>query len=211
MALIKLFRLLTFLAAITTLLETGVAAVPRQQCITTLSDATSVANQLQQHYYNTSTGQYNNGELWTDANSLEDLHNLMLATGRDDYCNVADTSYIGKAALDTNTDWTKFLGGSNDDAQWIILALWKIADYKSARGQDSSAYLSSAAKIYDIVAREWDDTCRGGVWWSTDHTYKNAITNSGPQTPLMQINNNYYHDMHSTSVYAVRTPRREHN
>ncbi|KAG1870199.1 glycoside hydrolase family 76 protein, partial [Suillus subalutaceus] len=136
-----------------------------------------VADQLQLHYYNASIGQYNHGELWTNANTLEDLHNLMLATGSDDYENIADTSYIGKAALEPNTNWTNFLGGSNDDAQWIILALWKIADYKSARGQDSSAYMSSAAKIYDMIAREWDDTCGGGVWWSTDHTYKNAITN----------------------------------
>ncbi|KAG2126318.1 glycoside hydrolase family 76 protein [Suillus clintonianus] len=172
-----LFRLSTFLAVIATLLETGAASVFRRQCTTTLSDATLVANQLQLHYYNVFTGTYNQGELWTDANSLEDLHNLMLATGFNDYENVADTSYIGKAALDPDTDWAKFLYGSNDDAQWVILALWKIADYKSARGQDSSAYISSAAKIYDIVAREWDDTCGGGVWWSTDHTYKNAITN----------------------------------
>ncbi|KAJ8597481.1 glycoside hydrolase family 76 protein [Rhizopogon salebrosus TDB-379] len=153
------------------------AGVVGQQCATTLGNATLVANELQLHYYNASTGQYNNGELWTDANSLEDLHNLMLATGNDDYHNVADSSYIGKAALDPNTDWTKFLGGSNDDAQWIILALWKIADYKTARGQDGNAYISSAAKIYDIIAGQWDGTCGGGVWWSTDHTYKNAITN----------------------------------
>ncbi|KAG2132645.1 glycoside hydrolase family 76 protein [Suillus cothurnatus] len=172
-----LFRLLSFLIAVTTLLETGVASDSRWQCITTLSDAKLVADRLQLHYYNASTGQYNHGELWTDANALEDLHNLMLATGSDDYKNVADTSYIGKAALEPNTDWAKFLGGSNDDAQWIILVLWKIADYKSARGQDSSAYMSSAAIIYDMITREWDDTCGGGVWWSTDHTYKNAITN----------------------------------
>jgi hypothetical protein len=48
---------------------------------------------------------------------LEDLHNLMLASGSDDYENAADTSYIAKAALEPNTDWAKFLGGSNDDAQ----------------------------------------------------------------------------------------------
>jgi hypothetical protein len=41
----------------------------------------------------------------------------MLASGSDDYENAADTSYIAKAALDPNTDWAKFLGGSNDDAQ----------------------------------------------------------------------------------------------
>ena len=36
---------------------------------------------------------------------------------------------------------TNFIGGSYDDAQWVILALWKIADYKSARGLSASAYL----------------------------------------------------------------------
>lgn len=25
--------------------------------------------------------------------------------------------------------------------KWIILALWKIADYKTARGQDGNAYI----------------------------------------------------------------------
>ncbi|OJA14026.1 hypothetical protein AZE42_07405 [Rhizopogon vesiculosus] len=164
MALIKLFRLSTFLAVIDTLH----AGVVGRQCATTLSNATLVANQLQLHYYNHSTGRYNNGRLWTDASSLEDLHNLMLAT---------DSSYIGKAALDPYTDWMKFLNGSYDDAQWVILALWKIADYKTARSRDGSAYISSATKIYDMVAGQWDDTCGGGVWSSTNHTYKNAITN----------------------------------
>ncbi|KAH7888838.1 glycoside hydrolase family 76 protein [Phlebopus sp. FC_14] len=152
-------------------------ALSKRQCSAALNDATIVANQLQSHYYNAATGQYNDGELWTDANTLEDLHNLMLATGNNDYGSVADASYLGRAALNPGTDWNTFLGGSNDDAQWIILALWKIADYKAARGLDSSAYKSSAAKIYDIVVGQWDITCGGGVWWSTAHTYKNAITN----------------------------------
>ncbi|EIW77929.1 glycoside hydrolase family 76 protein [Coniophora puteana RWD-64-598 SS2] len=149
----------------------------RRQCAATLNDATTIANELQSKYFNTGTGQYTDGELWTDSNTLEDLHNLMLATGNDDYGTVADNSWVGKAALDSSTDWNSFLGGSNDDAQWVILALWKIGDYKTARGQDASAYTSSASKIYDIIAGQWDDTCGGGVWWSTAHTYKNAITN----------------------------------
>ncbi|KAH7914139.1 glycoside hydrolase family 76 protein [Hygrophoropsis aurantiaca] len=153
------------------------ATLSRRQCSATLSDASTIANELQSKYYNTGSGQYNDGELWTDANTLEDLHNLMLAAGNDDYSTVADNSYIGKAALNSNTDWSSFLGGSNDDAQWLILSLWKIADYKAARGLDNSAYLSSAAKVYDIIAGQWDNTCGGGVWWSTAHTYKNAITN----------------------------------
>jgi len=137
----------------------------------------SVGRTLQSHYFNAGNGQYNGGSLWTDANTLEDLHNLMLATGTDDFSTVADTSFIGRSALNSNTNWQSILGGSNDDAGWIVLALWKIADYKGSRGKDNSAYLNAASKIYDIIAAQWDGTCGGGVWWSTAHTYKNAITN----------------------------------
>ncbi|KAG5731457.1 Mannan endo-1,6-alpha-mannosidase DCW1 [Termitomyces sp. T112] len=147
------------------------------QCQATLDIALSVASTLQSTYFDAGTGQYNGGSLWTDANTLEDLHNLMLATGTDQFSTVADTSFIGRFALSSNTDWQSVLAGSNDDAGWIVLALWKIADYKNSRGQDSSAYVDSASKIYNIIATQWDDTCGGGVWWSTAHTYKNAITN----------------------------------
>ncbi|KAJ7901812.1 glycoside hydrolase family 76 protein [Mycena olivaceomarginata] len=142
----------------------------------------SVATRLQSHYFNTGNGQYTGGSLWTDANALEDLHNLMLATGTDQFGAVADQSFIGKSAQDSSTaHWQAILGGSNDDAGWIVMALWKIADYKIARGLNATPYLNSALTIYNIIAgmspTQWDTVCGGGVWWSTAHTYKNAITN----------------------------------
>jgi len=100
----------------------------------------------------------------------------MLARNSDEFSTVGASSFIGRAAL-SNANWPAILGGSNDDAGWIVLALWKIADYKGARGQDTTPYLNAASKIYDIIAGQWDNTCGGGVWWSTAHTYKNAITN----------------------------------
>jgi hypothetical protein len=89
-------------------------------------------------------------------NTVEDLHNLMLARGSDEFSSVGQQSTIGRAAL-SNANWQSILNGSNDDAgvshqkfpfatnadhihQWIVLALWKIGDYKSARGQDASPY-----------------------------------------------------------------------
>ncbi|KAF8200850.1 glycoside hydrolase family 76 protein [Pholiota molesta] len=165
---------LAFVVA-TTVTPTSVAA--QAQCQATLGNALNVANRLQAEYFDVGTGQYNGGSLWTDANTLEDLHNLMLATGTDQYGAVANASYLGKAALNPNTNWQSFIGGANDDAGWIVLALWKMADYKAARGLDSSAFLNAASKIYDLIAGQWDNTCGGGVWWSTAHTYKNAITN----------------------------------
>ncbi|KDR66517.1 hypothetical protein GALMADRAFT_80600 [Galerina marginata CBS 339.88] len=137
-------------------------SIERRQCQATLSTALSIAHTLQNHYYNSANGQYNGGSLWTDANTLEDLHNLMLATGTDDFATVADNSFIGRAALNSNTNWNSVLGGSNDDAQWLILALWKIADYKAARGLSNSAYINSGIAIYNIIVGQWDGTCGGG-------------------------------------------------
>ncbi|KAJ6475349.1 glycoside hydrolase family 76 protein [Mycena vitilis] len=152
--------------------------IEKRQCQATLNTALAVATALQSHYFNAGNGMYTGGSLWTDANTLEDLHNLMLATGTDQFSAVADQSFIGKSAQDSSAaHWNSILGGSNDDAGWIVLALWKIADYKSARGLDASAYLNSALTVYNIIVGQWDNTCGGGVWWSTAHTYKNTITN----------------------------------
>ncbi|TFY60411.1 hypothetical protein EVG20_g7426 [Dentipellis fragilis] len=157
----------------------GAAIVSRAQCQATLDTAT--------------------GELWTDSvrirvftytcfcgmdteaeelqNAVEDLHNLMLAAGTTTWGSVGDTSRIGRAAENPSTNWQDILAGSNDDAQWVILALWKIADYRAAHGQSITAFMNAAGQIYDFIAGQWDNTCGGGVWWSTAHTYKNAITN----------------------------------
>ncbi|KAJ7096339.1 glycoside hydrolase family 76 protein [Mycena epipterygia] len=153
--------------------------IEKRQCQATLNTALSVASTLQAHYFNTANGQYTGGSLWTDANTLEDLHNLMLATGTDQFAAVADESFIGKSAIASSdaAHWNSIIAGSNDDAGWIVLALWKIADYKIARGLDATAYLNSALTIYNIIVGQWDGTCGGGVWWSSAHTYKNAITN----------------------------------
>jgi hypothetical protein len=52
----------------------------------------------------------------------------MLAAGNDAFSTLAQTSYLGKLALaGSATNWNNVLGGSNDDAQWIILALWKVS------------------------------------------------------------------------------------
>ncbi|TFK62697.1 glycoside hydrolase family 76 protein [Pluteus cervinus] len=144
----------------------------RDQCRSTLDVALGVAHRMNDHYY---SGGYGNS--WTDSNTLEDLHNLMLAAGSDDFGSVADNSAAGKAALDPNTNWDNFGFGYNDDSSWLTLALWKIGDYKAARGGNSSPYFNSALKVYNIIVGQWDGTCGGGVWWSKDHTYKNAITN----------------------------------
>ncbi|KAJ7837116.1 hypothetical protein B0H13DRAFT_2422179 [Mycena leptocephala] len=122
--------------------------------------------------------QIQRGSVWTDANALETVHELMLLTKRTDFDGVADNSYIGRHALNTSTDWQAFTGGFIDDAGWVVLAIWTMADYKKFRGEANvDTFLVSAGQLYDKIAANWDDTCGGGVWWTTDHGYKNAITN----------------------------------
>ncbi|KAH0827484.1 glycoside hydrolase family 76 protein [Lanmaoa asiatica] len=184
------------LFAALSVISTSAVSSQRRQCSDALNEATSIANELQSKYWDGSSGTYTGGELWTDANTLEDLHNFMLATGADTYRDIAENSYIGQAALNPHTNWTSFFYGSYDDAQWVILALWKISDYKADRGKSNSKYMSSSLAIYDMVAAQWDDTCGGGVWWSSAHKYKNAITNelfllTSAQAYLRTGNNTY--------------------
>ncbi|KAJ6569561.1 glycoside hydrolase family 76 protein [Mycena capillaripes] len=184
----RLIRISTFasrllvLFAFSGFINASPSTLEKRQCQTSLDTAMSVAKRLQSHYFNIITGEYSGGSHWTDANAIENIHNLMLATGTDEFSTLADNSYLGRTAIlqaDTGISlWSTLLDGSYDDASWIILALWKIADYKAARGLDNSAYLESANTIYSIVEDAWDTSvCGGGVWWSSAKDYKNSITN----------------------------------
>ncbi|KAF7367410.1 Six-hairpin glycosidase [Mycena sanguinolenta] len=176
-----LWALLT-LPGFTTATPSNSTGKRQAQCAQNLAVSLSVAERLQSHYFNSLTGEYSGGSHWTDANAIENIHNLMLATETDQFSGLADNSYLGRAAIlqeDLGISlWSDIVDGSYDDASWIILALWKIADYKTARGLDSSAYLNSASTIYSIVESAWDTSvCGGGVWWSSAKNYKNSITN----------------------------------
>ncbi|KAJ7057708.1 glycoside hydrolase family 76 protein [Mycena amicta] len=178
---IALSWLLGTVSAARALASTGLpvaAQHPTVLCPATVKLAYEEAHHFHTKYYNSSNGRYNGGSVWTDANALETLHELMLLTKRTDFDGVADNSYIGRHALNTSTDWQAFTGGFIDDAGWVVLAIWKMADYKLWRGEDNvDTFLISAGQLYDKIAANWDDTCGGGVWWTTDHGYKNAITN----------------------------------
>ncbi|KAF7310502.1 Six-hairpin glycosidase [Mycena chlorophos] len=153
----------------------------RAQCAEWLQIADAVATRLQSNYFNAGTGNYNGGSHWTDANNIENIYNLMLATGENTWASLIDQSYLGQAVAQQKatgvSPWAGIVSGSWDDSQWMILALWKAADYKIYIGADPTPYYNSALSLYQLVEGAWDNTCGGGVWWSSADNYKNSITN----------------------------------
>ncbi|KAJ3786559.1 glycoside hydrolase family 76 protein [Lentinula aff. detonsa] len=166
--------LLFILAAILVVSE----AATEFECPSTVALAFNEAHHYKDVDYDSATGSSINGSFWTDSNTMETLHLVMLQTGRSDFDGLADNSFLGRNALIPFTDWETFTGPFIDDAGWAVLALWTMADYKATHHQQNvDDFLTAAATVYDLIASNWDDTCGGGVWWTVDHTYKNAITN----------------------------------
>ena len=74
---------------------------------------------------------------------------------------------------------------SIDDSLWWCIALLRVHTRNESFPYDTSQFLSSSIRVWNMVQQHaWDDVFGGGVWWTDDHThgvlgrgYKNAITN----------------------------------
>ena len=123
-------------------------------------------NQLQS-WYQPSTGLYATTGYWNAANAITVLANYSRLDGTQVYFPVfANTlQQVPKA-------YPGFLDGYYDDEGWWALA-W--IDVYDVTGQPQ--YLAQAQAIFKDLAGAWDGTCGGGIWWSSDRKYKNAIAN----------------------------------
>ena len=120
-----------------------------------------------QTWYVQSTGLYQTTGWWNSANVLTMLADYSLAAKSSSYNTVISNSF--QQAQKTNSG---FLNNYYDDEGWWALA-W-IAAYDLTHTQQ---YLDMAASIFTDMSGGWDSTCGGGIWWSKDKTYKNAIAN----------------------------------
>jgi predicted alpha-1,6-mannanase (GH76 family) len=120
-----------------------------------------------QRWYCRWTGRWRTTGWWNSANALTTLIGHIERTGDRRHAPVLHKTF--HLARWRHRD---FVDRFFDDNGWWALA-W-IAAYDLTH---EDRYLDAARVIFARQVTAWDDTCRGGLWWSEDRKYKNAITN----------------------------------
>jgi predicted alpha-1,6-mannanase (GH76 family) len=132
-----------------------------------LLEAAAGINTLQSWYTPTS-GLYETTGWWNSANAITVLANFSKVTGSRLYLPVLQNTFTQAQHVNNG-----FLNHYYDDEGWWALA-W-IGVYDVTQDQ---RYLSMAQSIFEDMAGGWDTkVCGGGIWWSKDRQYKNAIAN----------------------------------
>lgn len=135
-----------------------------------------------QRSYLPQTGLYQTTGWWNSANAITVLTDLMHASGSHTYARVLANTFTQAqitvpkqqqvGPLTKMTGFPGFLNDYYDDEGWWALA-W--IDAYDVTGEQH--YLSMAESIFADMSGGWDSTCGGGIWWSKDRNYKNAIAN----------------------------------
>ena len=125
------------------------------------------AIQTLQTWYTPETGLYQTTGWWNSANVMTVLADYARVSKSTQYKSVFANTFT--SAQNTSPG---FLNKFYDDEGWWALA-W-IDAYDDTR---DPRYLTMAESIFADMAAAWDDTCGGGIWWSKDKRYKNAIAN----------------------------------
>ncbi|GCE12026.1 glycoside hydrolase family 76 protein [Tengunoibacter tsumagoiensis] len=102
---------------------------------------------------------------WNAANAVHTLIDYSLLTGSTQYRSVIEHFFNQHAD-------GSFLNNYYDDEGWWALTWTNAFDLTG-----EVRYLQMAQTIFEDIKQGWDSRCRGGVWWSKERTYKNAIAN----------------------------------
>ena len=127
----------------------------------------SLAVNSLQSWYDDQTGLYRTTGWWNAANIITTLADYSRITGSQEYRSTFQTTLL--AAQKT---YPGFINRYYDDEGWWALAWIDVYDLTS-----DPQYLTLAESIFLDMSGGWDDTCSGGIWWSKDRKYKNAIAN----------------------------------
>ncbi|MFI5776529.1 glycoside hydrolase family 76 protein [Nocardia sp. NPDC051570] len=116
-------------------------------------------------WYDADTGLYRTTGWWNSAHALEAELTASVLRGDDRGIRRAATTYAVNQS-------SGFLNHYYDDEGWWALTWVRAFDITG-----DARYLQTARSLFDDLTGGWDQTCGGGVWWSKDRGYKNAVTN----------------------------------
>ncbi|QNI38720.1 glycoside hydrolase family 76 protein [Edaphobacter sp. 4G125] len=135
-----------------------------------------------QQWYVPRTGLYRTTGWWNSANAITAITGFMRMSGSRKYVSVLSHTYataqvpVPKEQQTVEgkemTGFPGFLNKYYDDEGW-----WALAWIDAYDLTHDARYLTMAESIFADMAGGWDATCGGGIWWSKDRTYKNAIAN----------------------------------
>jgi predicted alpha-1,6-mannanase (GH76 family) len=120
-----------------------------------------------QSWYDASTGLYKTTGWWNSANATTVLVDYSRVSGSKEYLPVLANTFVA-----AQNKFPGFINEYFDDEGW-----WALAWIDAYDVTGNKAYLAMGESIFADMAAAWDDTCSGGIWWSRDKKYKNAIAN----------------------------------
>jgi predicted alpha-1,6-mannanase (GH76 family) len=125
----------------------------------------SAASTVLDSWYDPATGLYRTTGWWNSAHALEADLAVSELRGGDRGLRRAATTHARNRA-------DGFVNDFYDDEGWWALT-WVHA-YDLTHEQ---RYLKTAKALFADMAASWGGSCGGGIWWSKDRTYKNAVAN----------------------------------
>ena len=128
------------------------------------SEVQGAVDRLQQ-WYQPGQGLWDSTGWWNSANALTAVIDYSRASRTSQYEQVLTESFA-------QHKFAGFLNDYYDDEGW-----WALAWVDAYDLTHKTEYLQMAASIFDNMTGGWDETCGGGIWWSKERHYKNAIAN----------------------------------
>jgi predicted alpha-1,6-mannanase (GH76 family) len=118
-------------------------------------------------FYNWQTGLFDTTGWWNSANSITVLDDASALKHRKQFAPVFANTFV-----QAQTKFAGFLNEYYDDEGW-----WALAWIGAYDRTGDKRYLKLSQSIFADMSGGWDDHCGGGIWWSKDRKYKNAIAN----------------------------------